>query len=151
LVRNNVSVANGEAGIGIQDYGKRDLLRGITVVYNTVYDNEKGGILVTDGKVIAGIAGYNAAHARATTPAFPVEQPGLRQVGNLDCSLLHCFVDPESRNFSPRLNSPLMENGKMPNEQWVPGIDFFGRARKHPPVTGAVGFPGQPIVLGVKP
>jgi hypothetical protein len=151
LVRNNVSVANGEAGIGIQDYGKRGLLRGITVVYNTVYNNEKGGILVTDGKVIAGITGYNAAHARAGTPPFPMDQPGLLQVANMDCSLLTCFVDPEDRNFSPRSNSVLVENGKISDETWVPQNDFFGRARKSPPAVGAIEPPGDAIVVGVKP
>jgi hypothetical protein len=154
IVRNNIAVENFEAGIRLQDYGERGLLNGILVTHNTVYDNRKGGIM-TDPKLSDVTLAYNAVHTREGTHAFPSDQPGLRQVGNLDCTLLSCFVDPATRNFSPVLDSPLLRNGIKDGR---PGTgdgsdrtaqdDFFGRPRKDPAAIGAVEFPGEPVVIG---
>jgi hypothetical protein len=49
VVRGNVAKNNAEAGIALEDYGKRGLLRGLVISANKVADNQKGGILAPDG------------------------------------------------------------------------------------------------------
>ncbi|MGH7536730.1 MAG: right-handed parallel beta-helix repeat-containing protein, partial [Gemmatimonadales bacterium] len=44
IVRNNIGVGSMEWGVGLEDYGRRGLLRGIVVAHNTVYGNLLGGI-----------------------------------------------------------------------------------------------------------
>jgi hypothetical protein len=46
VVRNNVVTTSAEAGIGLENYHRRGLLRGVVVSHNTIYGNAKGGNLV---------------------------------------------------------------------------------------------------------
>src|SRR6185295_6438754 len=48
MVRNNVSGWNFEAGIGLENYGGRGLLRAIVAMHNTVYANMSGGIMTPE-------------------------------------------------------------------------------------------------------
>jgi hypothetical protein len=151
VVRNNVSGWNVEAGIGLENYGRRGLLRGIVVVHNSVYNNAQGGIMRPDqGPLDASILN-NAAHARAGTPALPSPRAGLRLVGNVNCSWVPCFANPESFDFSPFPGS-LLGGPSVPRaEDSVPTDDFFGSPRHFPPTIGAIQQPSGPIHLGIKP
>ena len=146
IVRNNVAVTSAEAGIALENYGKRGLLRGIVVAHNTVYGNDKAGILVPDeGRLEAAIVN-NAAHARSGTPVFPTGRVGVLQLGNVDCTWVVCFVDPDKRNFSPLV----VGAGSFLGGPWIPQDDYFGRRRGVPPTVGAIEQPGGPIPLGMK-
>lgn len=150
IVRNNVALTSTQAGIALEDYAKRGLLRGVAIVHNTVYGNEGGGILApletaTDVKVL-----NNAVHGLPGTPLFPNLQPGVLSLGNVNCSWLPCFVDPARRDFSPLSGSPLAAVGLTLGDAWMPDDDFFGRPRRLPPTVGAVEGHAGPIPLGVK-
>src|SRR5262249_18291964 len=78
IVRNNVLVGNNEAGVGLEDYGRRGLLRRVVVTYNTIYNNQRGGILIpSEGRVEVEIS-HNAVAARERTPLFPAEREGVK-------------------------------------------------------------------------
>jgi len=147
VVRNNVAGASSEAGIGLEDYNVRGLLRDVVVVGNTVYDGGRAGIAVPEtarGVVIAN----NAVHARAA--ALPEPRDGLTLLGNVDCSADAglCFTDPGARDFSP---GPLLRGaGVAPPEPWVPTDDYAGRPRPTPPSAGALEGAAGPIPLDAK-
>ncbi len=150
VVRNNVSTSNFEAGIGLQDYGQRGLLRNITVLHNTVAGNREAGISAPRGKVSESVIANNAAVTVARAYAFPPMQPGLEEAGNVDCTGISCFQDPEGRNFSPSPKSPLLKAGVQIQSPWMPKDDFFSALRSVPPTAGAIEGIAGPIVLGVK-
>ena len=145
VVRNNVSGWNAEAGIGLENYGRRGLLRGIAVTHNTVYGNGEGGIMVPPTGSLDAALRNNAGHGRAGAPAFPAARPGLRLSGNLDCTWLQCFADPEGLDFSPFAGS-LLRGLALPRAlDGVPADDFFGAPRGIPPAIGAIERPARPI------
>ncbi|MCI0548819.1 MAG: right-handed parallel beta-helix repeat-containing protein [Candidatus Rokubacteria bacterium] len=149
-VRNNVSVGNREAGIMIENYGRRGLLRGVVVAYNTVAGNGAGGITAPDNGIgDVAIAG-NAVQARPGTPAWPGPAPGLRLAGNVECGPA-CFVSPETRDFSPAPGSILVGAAAGAAEPLAPADDFFGAPRGHPATAGAVEGRRGPVPLGIKP
>ncbi len=151
VVRNNVSGWNFEAGIGLENYARRGLLRGIVVVHNSVYNNAQGGIMGPQHGPIDARILNNAAHARAGTPALPAPRGGLRLVGNVDCSWVPCFANPEGVDFSPFPGS-LLRGPSVPRaEDSVPTDDFFGSPRQFPPTIGAIERPSGPIPLNIKP
>ena len=146
LVRNNISGWNAEGGIGLENYGRRGLLRAISVLNNTVYGNREGGVTVPASGPLEATLQANAGHGRADAPAFPSARPGLRLIGNLDCTGLSCFVDPEGLDFSPAKGSPLRRAG-VGASAGVPADDFFGTPRSGTPVIGAVQHAGPRIEL----
>jgi hypothetical protein len=151
VVRNNVSGWNLEAGVGLENYGRRGLLRGIAVTHNTVYANGEGGITVPSSGPLDAALHNNAGQARGATPVFPAARPGLRLIGNLDCRWLQCFADPEALDFSPLAGS-LLRGLSVPRAQdGVPADDFFGARRGIPPTIGAIEGPGRPIQLDGRP
>ncbi len=145
VVRNNVTGASTEAGIGLEDYKGRGLLRDVVVVGNTVYDGGRAGIAVAEtarGVVLAD----NAVNARAA--ALPEPRDGLRLLGNVVCPAEAgaCFADPGARDFSP---GPLLRgSGVALPEPWVLTEDYAGRRRPTPPSAGAVEGAVGPIPLG---
>ena len=147
IVRNNVVTTSGEAGIGLEDYQRRGLLRGVVVAHNTIYANARGGILVPAQGLLDVKIVNNAAHARAGTPPFPARRPGILSLGNVDCSALPCFTDPDQRDFSPLA----IRRGSLVAEPWIPPDDYFGRRRDIPPTAGALETPARPILPGIKP
>jgi hypothetical protein len=153
IVRNNVTVSNDEAGIGIEDYKKRGLLREVFVANNTIYKNRAGGITVPEAGI--GISEVtiinNAVHAGGGTRAYPALRPGLRLAGNVDCTAIPCFVNPEERDFSPRAGSRLRGAGISSRDGWTPSEDFFGVRRGIPPTAGAIERPSRPILLTPQP
>ena len=151
VVRNNVAVGSHAGGIGLEDYGRRGLLRGIVVAHNTVFGNEAGGIVTPEGGVRDALLINNAAHARVGAPALPPAQNGVRLAGNVDCSLLAYFMNPEARDFSPLLGAGLVGAGAVRVESWVPGDDYLGNRRGIPPTVGALERPAGPIPLAPKP
>ena len=80
IVRNNISASNEAAGIGLEDYKKRGLLRSIVVVNNTVYRNGTGGITIPESGVSGVIIVNNAADAGIGPRAYPKLRTRLRLV-----------------------------------------------------------------------
>jgi hypothetical protein len=138
IVRNNVSIGNDEAGIALEDYQKRGLLRGIVVAHNTVYDNSKGGIMTPAEGVHDSVIINNAAQAPVGKPPLPPAQTGIRMAGNVNCSRFACFANPLEMNFSPFPGSMLTGVGTLTFDQWIPRDDLFGRRRGTPPTVGAI-------------
>ena len=151
VIRNNVSALNGEAGIGLEDYHRRGLLRAIAVVANTVYKNAAGGITAPESGLRDVAVINNAAHAPAGRPSVPARQPGLQLAGNVDCTWVPCFANPDGMDFSPFPGSPLVGLGVLQGKPWFPKDDFFGTRRGPLPTVGAIERPSGPIPLGIKP
>jgi hypothetical protein len=145
IVRNNVAASNAEAGIGVEDYKKRGLTRAIVIVNNTVYMNDLGGIMMPDSGVRDVIVVNNAAHARTGPRALPGSRPGLRLAGNIDCTLVQCFANPNGLDFSPFSGSLLVGTGIIGLGDWLPREDFFGAPRGALPTVGAIEKPSGPI------
>lgn len=150
IVRNNISGWNSEAGIGLENYARRNLLRGIRVVHNTVYGNGHGGIVAPEQGYIEASISNNAIHARTGTPSLPSPRAGLLEIGNLDCTLAVCFADPERMDFSPFPGSLLAAPGRIRAMNGVPSDDYSGLPRGRPPVIGAVERPTGPLPLRPK-
>ena len=148
IVRNNVAALNAEAGIGVEDYKKRGLTRAITIVNNTVYKNDLGGIMMPESGVREVTVVNNAAHVRAGARALPESRPGLRLAGNIDCTLVRCFADPDGMDFSPFRGSLLVGMGIIGIGDWLPREDFFGTRRGAWPTVGAIEKPSGPIRTG---
>ena len=151
VVRNNIALGNTMAGIAIEDYGRRGLLRGVVVAHNTIYRNGVAGIMVPPAGLLDVTLINNAAQAKPGGAAFPEPQAGLRLLGNVDCGGLPCFVDGESRDFSPMPGGPLSTSAAVPVGPWVPTLDFFGAARGIPPTVGAVEHVQGPVRLAPRP
>jgi len=147
IVRNNVSVGNSEAGIALEDYGKRGLLQGIVVAHNTVYGNKLGGITAAPGNVRDTVIVNNAAHSPNPKDALPPAQNGIRMAGNVDCSVAACFMSPAQMNFSPLSGSILAGVGAADLGPWVPRDDLFGSPRGTPPTAGAIERASGPLPL----
>jgi hypothetical protein len=147
IVRNNVAASNDEAGIAVEDYKKRGLLRGIFIANNTVYKNGAGGITVPEAGVSGVTIVNNAAHAGGNTRAYPVPKTGLRLAGNIDCTMLPCFANPDREDFSPHAASLLRGAGVLWTDTWMPREDLFGMRRAMPPTAGAIERPSKPISL----
>jgi hypothetical protein len=151
IVRNNVAVSNDQAGIGLEDYQKRGLLRAIVIANNTLYKNGGGGIAMP-GTGIAGVTIVNnAASAGGGTSAYPTMHTGLRMAGNIDCTTMPCFASPEKNDFSPFAGSLLKGAGVWWDEAWMPREDLFGVRRGLPPAAGAIERPSGPISLTPQP
>jgi hypothetical protein len=151
MVRNNIALGNTMAGIGIEDYGRRGLLRGVRVAHNTLYRNGVAGIMVPATGLLDIALVNNAAQAKPGGTALPEPQPGLRLIGNVDCGPLACFVDGESHDFSPMPGGPLSTSAAVPLGPWVPTLDYFGAPRGMPPTVGAVEHVQGPIRLAPRP
>jgi hypothetical protein len=147
-VRNNIALLNRDAGIGLEDYGGRGLLRSIVVAHNTVYKNTGAGILIPDGRPLRDIVvRSNAVQARAGTAALPAPRPEIDLMGNVDCTWAPCFVDPDRLDFSPLMGSLLSVPGSMRPGPWLPVDDLFGVPRGPLPTVGAVERRAKPIRL----
>lgn len=150
VVRNNIALASAEAGIGLEDYGRRGLLRSIVVAHNTVYDSAGGGIGVPASPRLDVRIVNNAAHARAGARALPPAQPGVAASGNVDCTWVPCFTNPRGLNFTPLAMSAPAVRARTVMERWMPEDDYFGRPRGVPPAVGAIEPPGGPLETGMK-
>lgn len=150
IVRNNISGWNFEAGIGLEDYQKRGLLRGITVIHNTVYSNGQGGITAPEAGLLLVNILNNAASVRAGTPAVPRARVGVQLAGNVDCTWAACFANPEGLDFSPAPGSLLEGPAVVRGQERVPD-DFFRRRRGVPATLGAVERPSGPVQLAPQP
>jgi hypothetical protein len=145
VVRNNVAVGSKEAGIGLEDYGRRGLLRGILVAHNTVHGNDGGGIAVPpEGRLEARLVN-NAVHAPVGKPALPTRAEVVR-LGNVECPPGACFAAAETRDFGFLTPHP----GLVVSIPGMPADDYFGQPRGVPPVVGAVERGSGPIPLGPK-
>ena len=141
IVRNNIAVGSVEAGIALEDYQRRGLLRGVVVVHNTVYGNDAGIAVPAIAQDV--VVANNAAHARAA--ALPAPRPGLVLGSNVDCSPspATCFADTRARDFSP--GALLAGLGQRWTAAWTPVQDFFGTPRSRPPAVGAVERASGPV------
>jgi hypothetical protein len=145
VVRNNVAVGSAEAGIGLEDYGRRGLLRGIVVAHNTVYGNEGGGIAAPpDGRLEARLVN-NAVHAPVGKAALP-HRAEVARLGNVECPLGVCFVAAEAGDFG----FLAAQAGLVVSGPGMPADDYFGQPRGVPPVVGAIERSPGPIPLGLK-
>jgi hypothetical protein len=150
MVRNNIAIGNALAGVALENYGRRGLLRGVIVAHNTLYGNDTAPITVTrDGSVDAAVV-KNALHGKGTVAMGIAPVAGLRLEGNVNCSRATCFVDPETHDFSPLPGGPLIGAGVTRSEPWSPLFDFFGTRRRNPPTTGAVEIHGRPVRVAPK-
>ena len=150
VVRNNIAVGNALAGVGLEDYGRRGLLRGVVVAHNTLYGNEGAPLAVTSNGTVDAAVVNNALHARAVGAMVALAGAGLRMRGNVNCSSVPCFTNPEAHDFSPLPGGPLLGAGVSRGDVWVPAIDFFGVRRRDPPSAGAVETRGPPLRAGPK-
>ena len=151
VIRNNVSALNSEAGIGLEDYQQRGLLRAIAVVANTVYKNAAGGITAPESGLRDVTVINNAAHAPAGRRSVPAPQLGLQLAGNVDCTWVPCFANPDGMDFSPFPGSLLISAGALPTRGSMPREDFFGVRRGAPPTVGAIERPSGPISINAQP
>jgi hypothetical protein len=151
IVRNNVVASNRQAGIGLEDYQKRGLLRRVVVINNTVYKNRAGGITMPESETSEIAIVNNAVDAGYATRAYPLPHTGLRMAGNVDCSSVECFANPEQRDFSPFNDSLLKGAGVFWSDAWMPRVDFFGVRRSIPPAAGAIERPSGPLSLTPQP
>ena len=149
-VRNNIALGNALGGVGLEDYGRRGLLRGIIVAHNTLYGNEVGPVTVTSNGGVDAAVVNNALHAKAVGALVALSGAGLRMRGNVNCSSAPCFTSPEARDFSPLPGGPLVGSGVTRGEPWSPALDFFGVRRRDPPSAGAVEPGGPPLRAGPK-
>jgi hypothetical protein len=150
LLRNNISIANFDSGIGLENYGRRGLLRGIVLAHNTVYGSQGGGISVPDQGPLEALLINNAVHARAGARALPATRSGLRIAGNVDCSLALCFANAHGLDFSPFPGSLLFGIAALQAGESSAVDDFFGVRRRTPPAIGAVEGASGPIRPGIK-
>lgn len=151
IVRNNVVIGNHEAGIGLEDYGRRGLLRGVVVVHNTVYGNPGGGIAVPQHGLREAVVINNAAHAPVGAEPFPLPNGTVRAAGNVNCAMALCFENPQAYDFSPAPGSPLPHGGIAAVEGWMPTVDLFGAPRPGVPTAGAIEGPSGPLPLPARP
>jgi hypothetical protein len=149
-VWNNILIDNREAGIAIQDYTGRGLLRKITIDHNTIYNNAQGGIVARSQREVDVTISNNAITARSGTPILPAAQDGLKMFANQDCSAINCFTNPEQLDFTPQLDSRLnaARNGNQRSHNR--DRDYFGSRRSLNPAVGAIERPGGVVVLGIK-
>jgi nitrous oxidase accessory protein NosD len=151
-IRNNVSLDHSGAGIRLEDYQKRGLLRHVMIAHNTVHGSAAGVLVAESGPDDIAVLG-NAVHARARGGILPAAGAGVRLHANVDCSDGGCFANPDIRDFSPlsRLQrawgagAAALLNGARPPD------DFFGVARGAIPVAGALERPAPALSLGRKP
>jgi cytoskeletal protein CcmA (bactofilin family) len=151
VVRNNVAAGNALAGVGLEDYGRRRLLRGVVVAHNTLYRNEQAAVAVARNGLLDVAVVNNAVQAKPGGVALPEPQTGLRLTGNVVCGPVACFVDGENQDFSPAPGGPLAGVGAVRVEPWVPARDYFGIPRAVPPTVGAVERLGGPLRLTPRP
>ena len=151
IVRNNISGWNAEAGIGLEDYQRRGLLRAIEVAHNTVYTNALAGIGAPEAGLLVHVSVVNnAAHARSGTPPLPRARVGLRLGGNVDCTWAVCFMNPDGLDFSPAPGS-LLQSPAVVRSGEVLSDDFFRSRRGIPAALGAVERASGAVRLGVPP
>ena len=146
IVRNNIALYSVQSGIGLENYGRRGLLRQIIVGFNSVYGNKTGGITAPQTSVsdtfLIGNVGWNDSEAAV----FPSDQSGIWQSDNLNCDQ-RCFANPGDLDFLPVPGSPLDRHRVRFSAAWLPKVDFFGKPRNSPPRAGAVESIGRPWLL----
>lgn len=147
IVRNNVAAGNRESGIGLEDYARRGLLRGIVIVHNTAYGNTRGGIGLPARGVLDAVIVNNAAHAPFGAEPFPSIGGHVRLAGNVSCVAVLCFMNPLAYDFSPGPGSPLAQAGVTTVEAWMPADDLSGARRGIPPTAGAVEHATGPLPI----
>jgi hypothetical protein len=150
VVRNNIVIGNALAGVGLEDYGRRGLLRGVVVAHNTLYGNEGGPLATPSNGTVDAAVVNNALHAKAVGAIAALAGAGLRMRGNVNCSSAPCFTSPDSYDFSPIPGGPLVGAGVTRGESWAPSLDFFGTRRRDPPSSGAVETSAPPLRVGPK-
>src|SRR5215468_5944336 len=147
IIRNNIAESNELVGIELTDYKNRGLLRTILVANNTVYGNRLSGITVPETGLSNVTVVNNAADANGSPNPFPVPQIGLSMAGNVNCTDVACFLDPEHRDFSPGPHSRLKGAGVWVKTPWMPRDDFFGIRRGSRSTAGAIERPSGPLGL----
>jgi hypothetical protein len=151
LVRNNISISNNESGIALEDYGRRGILRRITVAHNTLYRNTLGAITVPNADVRNVALLNNAVHSRPPAPALPSRQPGLLLSGNIDCTYLLCFVNPDGLDFSPSPGSALLGSAAQTLDGVLLKEDFSRASRGLAPTVGAIERETGPLSIELRP
>ena len=82
---------------------------------------------------------------------MPAPQPGLPLAGNVDCTWVPCFANPDGMDFSPFPGSLLTSAGALLMRGSMPREDFFGVRRGAPPTVGAIERPARPLTLTPQP
>lgn len=146
IVRNNIAVANAQAGIALENYGRRGLLRGVLLLHNTIWGNAGAGIALPGTGPLEARLINNLVHARPGTPALPAARAGFLSLGNVECGTGFCFANAEHADFSPVITG----NGRAAGDLGTATDDYFRRPRASPPTAGALEGPGRPILRGFK-
>lgn len=147
-VVNNISARNREAGIAMQDYAGRGLLKKIRIEHNSIYNNQQNGIAVPAQRAVDAAIANNAVAGHA---ALPASANGLQLIGNQDCGAGQCFRDAEQLDFTPRGDFLLSRESRRADGSRPPERDFFGAKRPAQPMAGAVERGGGAVLLGIKP
>ena len=150
VVRNNVAVGNFEAGIALENYHRRNLLRGIVVAHNTVYGNRQASIAIPEGDRVEASILNNALQGRGSASAVPAPRPGLRLLGNVDCTWIPCFRNADDLDFSPFPGSLLNGAAIAPADGSRVEDDFFGARRGMPASAGAIERSPGPLRPGLE-
>jgi hypothetical protein len=149
-VQNNIASFNAEAGVALQDYANRGLLRNIIVANNTSFKNSRGEFLApASGKLSDVLLVKNVGVAVEGQRVFPAIRSGMTLRQNADCTHAECLADPSAANFSPLSSSPLMMDGTLSDVD-LPRDDYFGRPRGQAVKAGALEFSAPPLNLGIK-
>lgn len=87
VVRHNVLLGNAYGGISVQNYGRRNLLHNIWLMYNTILDNDDSGINVASWQPDHGnIIAFNAIAPKPGTLAIRPPTLSGTIIGNIVCT-----------------------------------------------------------------
>jgi hypothetical protein len=132
IVRNNVTIGNGNFGIWAQDYNGRNLQTNVWFVNNTVLNNQTGGIGVQNWQSGRGnVMAFNAITPLSGTTAYNASAPGT-VTGNIICSpAASCFDQPNNAPYDlwPLSGGPLIGAAGTGTEAWRTFDDFMGVLR----------------------
>jgi Bacterial Ig domain/Right handed beta helix region/Purple acid Phosphatase, N-terminal domain len=140
MVRNNITIGNGNFGIWAQDYNGRNLQQNVWIVMNTILNNQSGGVGVQNWQTGRGnVIAFNAIVPLSGTSAFNSSAPGTI-TGNAICApATTCFDQPTTAPYDlwPLSGGPLIGAAGSGSEQWRPFDDFMGVLRGSAADTGA--------------
>ena len=152
VVRNNVSIQNGAAGVGLEDYGRRGLLRHVFVLHNTLDANRRAGVSVPWlGSIADVVIANNAVGAEGTLGTPPWSRRGLTVSNNVECRTDRCFASSAAMDYSPGPELLGRSATSADVRAWSPTDDYFRETRGSRPSVGAIERAGPAVRLGIKP
>ncbi len=152
VVRNNLSFQNRDAGIRLEDYGRRGLLRSVFVLNNTVDANRTAGIAVPWlSALVEVVLANNAVGSEAMLDAPPWSRRGLNLWNNVECGRARCFTAAAAMDYSPGPDLVGRAANHPALRAWGPVDDYFGEVRGTRPSVGAIQRASPVVRFGIKP